>query len=99
MQVWVSALVVGHVIGALFLLYSLEKTMGIVSKSFNRATGRRSPASCVASPAKEAGASLARVVSADDQGAYERAPRWARGCACKVRCGGGERRAGRRRGG
>lgn len=35
--IWLPAVVVAHLLGALLLLYSLEKSLGLVSKNWKRA--------------------------------------------------------------
>ena len=91
--IWVPAVVLGHLIGICFLLYSLEKTNGSVSRLWKRMTIRSgsggkkgggvdgaSVGAGSAAPVK-----LMRGMSADNEPMhYERAPRWVRGCTCKV---------------
>lgn len=91
--IWVPAVVLGHLIGICFLLYSLEKTNGSVSRLWKRMTVRGAgkgvgggaggvgAAAGGATPVK-----LMRGMSAGNEPLhYERAPRWVRGCSCKVK--------------
>jgi len=97
--IWVPAVVLGHLIGICFLLYSLEKTNGSVSRLWKRmairggGAGKGAGAGAGASSGGAAGGGsnagpikLMRGMSADNEPLhYERAPRWVRGCACKVK--------------
>ena len=99
--IWIPAVVLGHLIGICFLLYSLEKTNGSVSRLWKRMTirGKGKGADGGASVGAAAGGAgapvkLMRGMSADNEPLhYERAPRWVRGCSCKVKrvAGAGER--------
>ena len=90
--IWVPAVVLGHLIGICFLLYSLEKTNGSVSRLWKRMTIRSSGngadgagAGAAAAGGGAAPIKLMRGMSADNEPLhYERAPRWVRGCSCKV---------------
>jgi len=89
--IWIPAVVLGHLIGICFLLYSLEKTNGSVSRLWKRMTirskgkGADDGASVGAAAGSAAPIKLMRGMSADNEPLhYERAPRWVRGCTCKV---------------
>lgn len=95
--IWVPAVVLGHLIGLCFLLYSLEKTNGSVSRLWKRITrkagagGDAASKGALATGADAGGTNnappvkLMRGMSADNEPLhYERAPRWVRGCSCKV---------------
>ncbi len=92
--IWIPAVVLGHLIGICFLLYSLEKTNGSVSRLWKRMTirskskGGDGGGANVGAAAEGAGGApvkLMRGMSADNEPLhYERAPRWIRGCTCKV---------------
>lgn len=91
--IWVPAVVLGHLIGLCFLLYSLEKTNGSVSRLWKRMTIRGGKGKGVADGASVGAATagnappvkLMRGMSADNEPLhYELAPRWVRGCSCKV---------------
>lgn len=97
--IWVPAVVLGHLIGIVFLLYSLEKTNGSVSRLWKRITRKSSGdaankgATALTGGGGDGGGSvnappvkLMRGMSADNEPLhYERAPRWVRGCSCKVK--------------
>ena len=89
--IWIPAVVLGHLIGICFLLYSLEKTNGSVSRLWKRMTVRGSGkgvdgAGVGATAGSAAPVKLMRGMSADNEPLhYERAPRWVRGCSCKVK--------------
>lgn len=92
--IWVPAVVLGHLIGVCFLLYSLEKTNGSVSRLWKRLTtrsGGKGVADGTSVGATTSGGNappvkLMRGMSADNEPLhYERVPRWVRGCSCKVK--------------
>ena len=89
--IWIPAVVLGHLIGICFLLYSLEKTNRSVSRLWKRMTirskgkGADDGASVGAAAGSAAPIKLMRGMSADNEPLHsERAPRWVRGCTCKV---------------
>lgn len=97
-QIWVTTIVLGHLLGIAFLLYSVERVTGVFSRLAHKAglakagayggEAEAGPLSAVAGATAIDGA----FVDGDGEDAASvRAPRWVRGCACKVRGHSGER--------
>jgi ATP-binding cassette, subfamily G (WHITE), member 2 len=87
-QLWVPAYILGHVIGFALLLYSVEKTTGLLSQGAKRLRGgaqQPPPAEPTADPPPKPVLPAAKLMTDDDE-TYQRAPRWERGCACKAPC-------------
>ena len=100
-QIWVTAIVLGHLFGIAFLVYSVERVNGSISRLARRAglwkRGGRGVPDAQAGPCGDASPGSAKALAAashpggdpdldDDDGAHiVRPPRWVRGCACKVR--------------
>ena len=91
-QIWVTAICLGHLLGIAFLLYSVERVTGVFSRLARKAglikageaedDGDFLPSSAVAGAKAIDGAF---VDGGDEDTMVVRAPRWVRGCACKVR--------------
>jgi hypothetical protein len=90
-DIFVPAVVFAHLLGAVLLLYSLEKVSGVVSKSWSRLVRRIKNASKTEDAANlrkdsesaPAGGPVAELEAAAHKARVQNA--WRRGCACKVR--------------
>jgi len=91
-QIWVTTIVLGHLLGITFLLYSVERVTGVFSRLARKAGLAKGGADADADRDEFAAGSKAidgafggGGAAGDEDIASVRAPRWVRGCACKVR--------------
>jgi hypothetical protein len=88
LQIWVTTIVLGHLLGIAFLLYSVERVTGVFSRLARKAgltkAGEADAVDGGLFSVAGAKAIDGAFVEADEDAAAVRAPRWVRGCACKV---------------
>lgn len=92
-EVFLPAVIFAHALGAILLLYSLEKVSGLVSKTWKRLTlpcvngGRTNDADQVARSSDSASVEVARGAPVELEAAAQKVratSTWRRGCDCTV---------------
>jgi hypothetical protein len=94
-QVFLPAVIFAHVLGAILLLYSLEKVSGLVSKTWKRITGpcvnaaRTNDADQLRHNSDSGSVEIAKGAPLELEQAAQKvrgSTIWRRGCDCTVRC-------------
>jgi hypothetical protein len=94
-EVFLPAVIFAHVLGAILLLYSLEKVSGLVSKSWKRITGpcinaaRTNDADQLGRNSDSGSVEIAKGAPVELEQAAQKvrgSTIWRRGCDCTVRC-------------
>ena len=89
--IWAPAVVLGYGVGTLLLLYSVEKTNGLVSRQWKRTRCKREFADAQAVvdiDVDNVNGMEMKLISCeedDEPPPYKPSPRWVRGCSCSVR--------------
>ena len=94
-EVFLPAVIFAHVLGAILLLYSLEKVSGLVSKTWKRITGpcinaaRTNDADQLGRNSDSGSVEIAKGAPVELEQAAQKvrgSTIWRRGCDCTVRC-------------
>lgn len=94
-EVFLPAVIFAHTLGAILLLYSLEKVSGLVSKTWKQLTGPclsggRTNDADQLEPASDSGVEEVKGAPVELEAAAQKAravTTWRRGCDCTVRPG------------